>query len=291
MVFVFIVAIAGCGNGGEEVRQRENDSSRVTINYGHVPSVATSEKYDQLLPLRNYLENELDINFEIKFAEDYETVIDRVKDGEYDFITFGPLSYVLAADQGLVDASLKPLRHGGDSYKSLIIVHEDSDINKIDDLRNKSFGFVDRRSTSGHLFPRAFLQKKGIDVESELQYSFLGNHNNVVINVWLQEYDAGAIYDDAREHSDNSDMVLKQTRILAETPAIPNEPWAFSREFKREHPELVENIIAIMKKLHREGARGKKILDRQNIDGFTAAADTDYQVIREYQEYLPDVEP
>ncbi len=288
---LLVFVITGCGNGEEAVEQSEVDSSRVTINYGHVPSISTSEKYDQLLPLRNYLESKLNINFELKFAEDYGTVIEKVKNGEYDFVTFGPLSYVVAADQNLVDAALKPVRHGKDSYKSLLIVHEDSDIEKIADLRNKSFGFVDRRSASGYLFPRAYLQKNGIDVENELRYSFLNNHNNVVINVWLKDYAAGAIYDDARAHMDNSEIILEKTRVLAKTPSIPNEPWAFSKEFKENNPELAAEIIELLKNLHRKGSRGKNILDSLQIDRFVTASDTDYQIIREYQDYLPDVEP
>jgi phosphonate transport system substrate-binding protein len=291
LAIFFVIAVTGCGNGEEAVEQREADSSRVTINYGHVPSVSTSEKYDQLVPLRNYLESKLNINFELKFAEDYGTVIEKVKNGDYDFVTFGPLSYVVAADQGLVDAALKPVRHGSDSYKSLIITHKDSEIEEINDLRNKTFGFVDRRSASGYLFPRAYLTKNGIDVENELRYSFLNNHNNVVINVWLQDYAAGAVYDDARAHMDNSEIILEETRVLAETPAIPNEPWVFSRKFKENNPELAEKIVKALKNLHHEGSRGKNILDSLQIGRFVDASDTDYQIIREYQDYLPDVEP
>jgi len=36
-------------------------------------------------------------------------------------------------------------------------------------LKERTFAFVDPASTSGHLFPRAFLKKNGIDPEKDFK--------------------------------------------------------------------------------------------------------------------------
>lgn len=285
---LIILGLTACGEAEEEVDEVDPEDVRAVINYGHVPSISASERYDELAPLRNYLEEELNIKFNIRFAGDYETVIDKLEEGEYDFVTFGPLSYVQAADRGIAEAALKPVRHGSVSYRSLIITHVDSNIEYVEDLRGESFAFVDRDSASGYLFPRAFLQREGIDVDEDLSTSFSGSHTEVVMNVWLQTYAAGAIYDDARDDVDAGERVKEETRVLAETSEIPNEPWTFRSEFGEENPELVEEIVELMEGLDEAGDRGRRILDSLGVDGFRRAEDEDYQVIREYRDYLPD---
>lgn len=294
LIILVIVAVWFWGipwkKEAEAPQEVAEEDVRAVVNYGHVPSISASERYDELAPLRNYLESELNIKFNIKFAGGYEEVIEKVDSGDYDLVTFGPLSYVQAAKEGIAEVVLKPVRYGSVSYRSLIFTHRDSGIDEIEDLRGRSFAFVDRDSTSGYLFPRAYLQKEGIDVGQDLSTGFSGSHTEVVMNVWLQTYDAGAIYDDARGDVGASEQVLEETKILAKTSDIPNEPWTFRKKFMEEHPELSTEIIGKMKNLNEIGAQGKDILDSLGIDSFKEASDEDYDIIREYRKYLPDEE-
>lgn len=292
---IFVFPVVGC-SGGDEPEQVANQTEvtsdgKVVIDYGHVPSISASEKYNQLTPLKNYLEKELDVKVNLNFASDYSTVIQKINNGEYDFATFGPLSYVEAEAQGEVTPLVKPVRFGSTSYKSLIITNKNTGIEGIEDLRNKSFAFVDKKSTSGFLFPYGHLKKADLNPETALsQKSFLGGHVDVAAAVWLENYDAGAIYEDARKTMDNADRVLEETRVVDETPPIPNEPWVFRNGFKQSHPELVDKLKEILLSLDEKGPREKRVLDKLEIDGFQTASDTDYDVVREYEKYLPDQE-
>ena len=71
---------------------------------------------------------------------------------------------------------------------SVIIVPKDSDIDSLDDLKGKTFGFVDPVSTTGHLLPKAtFVKELGVTPE-ELgngffkDYQFAGGHDKAVID-------------------------------------------------------------------------------------------------------------
>ncbi len=287
--------LAGCPTEEEPPEVYEelgiDGEERVVIEYGHVPSISASERRAELRPLEEYLEENLPVEFSINFDSDYGSVIEKIKEGEYNFATFGPMSYVEAAREKAVTPAVKPLRFGEESYKSLLLAHEDSDIYEPEDFRGRSFAFVDEKSASGYLFPYAFLKDQGIDPQADLGVtSFLGGHTDVVAAVWLENYAGGAVYDDARQDMDNPERVIENTRVVAKTPPIPNEPWAFRAEFVEQYPELVEEIISLLVGLEDEGPSGKRILDSLGISGFTRAEDADYDVVRDLEDYLPEFE-
>jgi phosphonate transport system substrate-binding protein len=288
--FLVVSCGGGTGNGTDQTEdgdQIPEDGERVVVNFGHVPSISSSEKLTQLEPLKEYLESELPVQIQIQFAEDYSTVIERVNRGEYDFVTFGPLSYVEAEQQGDIVASLMPVRFGNTHYRSLIITNTNSGVDEVGDLEGKQFAFVDRKSTSGYLFPSAYLKKNGVDPEEDLGgYSFMGSHSNVVVGVWLERYAAGAIYDDARQAHDQAERIMEETKVIARTDKIPNEPWAFRKGFREKHPELVKQMRQLLLDLDTSGPAQKRILDSLGIDGFAPAEDSDYDVVREYQQTL-----
>lgn len=283
-----------CGGAEELFEASDQEEDRTVVNYGHVPSVSTTETMRKLRPLKEHLENKLDIELRIEFASDYGQMVEQLEEGQFDFVTLGPLSYVQASERGVAEAVVKPKRFGSEFYRSMIITHADSPYETIEDLKNARFAFVDRSSASGYLFPRAYVsQESGTEFADYVRsYDFLGDHTNVVMNVWLEEYDVGAVYEDARQDVDNSDRVIHETRVIARTDQIPNEPWAFNSSFQEEKPDLASSIRETMLGLDDAGPSARRILDSLEVDGFVRATDSDYDVVREYRDVLPgkDVE-
>jgi len=294
LVGFLLIVVSGCGqsvsdpaNPSQDHSDRTEPSDRTVIRYGHVPSISASERLDQLQPLKNYLEKKLPIELKIEFSEDYGQVVEQINNGSYDFVTFGPLSYVEAQQQGKLVPLVKPIRFGKTHYRSIIFSHKQSDIESVSDLKGKNFAFVDRKSTSGYLFPKAYLKEQGIDIETDLSgYTFMGSHSNVVVGIWLQKYSAGAVYDDPRKDHDKSSQIVENTKVIARTQKIPNEPWAFQKEFVSKHDELTDRIQSLLVALDKSGPSQRRILERLEIDGFAKAKDRDYKIIRKYQEYL-----
>lgn len=85
---------------------------------------------------------------------------------------------------------------GMTGYKMAIIVHKDSGIRTIDDLKGKTIAFVSESSNSGYSAPRAILyeQFKMLPVK-DYQVAFSGKHDNSIAGVYNGDYDAGAIAD------------------------------------------------------------------------------------------------
>ncbi|MDQ3411693.1 MAG: phosphate/phosphite/phosphonate ABC transporter substrate-binding protein [Chloroflexota bacterium] len=155
---------------------------------------------DNAEPLAAYLEAWLGMPVNYTTGTSYNAVIESMRAGHTNCGTTGPFSYILAvqeagaealaigvstrAEPPVFDPSLTP------AYYSVISVKKGSGINTIEDLRDRSFSFVDPASTSGHLIPKAYLLNQGVDPDTEMQTVFSGSHPTSAIALWNDKVDA-----------------------------------------------------------------------------------------------------
>ena len=126
---------------------------------GLIPADDAAEMLRAYEPVKEYLSKELGIPVEIKVTSDYTAAINAMKYKHIDMAWFGPFSYVIAANVAGAEAIVNGVKEstGSSTYKSIIIANADSGIKTLDDLKGKSFAFVDPASTSGNLIPRKAL--------------------------------------------------------------------------------------------------------------------------------------
>jgi phosphonate transport system substrate-binding protein len=134
-------------------------------------------------PLLDYLGRATGAKITIVTARSYEDMVHYFADGRVDFGTISPVPYVLAQRLNpgvkllLTELSWDPTHTKRiDSYQGMIVtLRARDDINTVDDLRGKRIGFVTEESTSGFVFPSAYLQSIGIDYKNDFRsYAFLG---------------------------------------------------------------------------------------------------------------------
>jgi phosphonate transport system substrate-binding protein len=154
----------------------------------------------------------------------------------------------------IVDTTDRPAPELSTVYYGCVMARSDGGINRLEDLQGQSFAFSDETSTSGHIFPRAVLQPRGITLGHVL---FAGGHPNVVQAVYdgkvaggatfysppsaINERD-GTLVADARflivknmQSAEERAAYLEQVRVLALTDPIPNDVCCVRRGF----PEAV----------------------------------------------------
>jgi len=135
----------------------------------------------------------------------FEQVAPAVKDGRIDFLLTNPSLYVeMEILYGVRRiATLKNLRSGKPVtvYGGVIFTAADrNDINKLDDLRGKTFIAVSERSLGGWLAARREFEFKGIDPYKDFaDLSFCGTHDAVVYAVRNGRADAGTVRTDTFE--------------------------------------------------------------------------------------------
>ena len=159
------------------------------------------------------------------------------------------------------------------------MVGANSGINKLADLKGKTFAFVDPASTSGHLYPKSLLLSKGFDPKVFFSKSvFVGSHNAVVLSILKGEVDGGASYDDARAAvAKNFPEVFKKVKIVSYTQNIPNDVVAVRKNL---NPALKQKIKEGLKYLAKT-PEGSKLLKK--VYGISGLADLDafYDPVRE----------
>jgi len=139
-------------------------------------------------------------------------------------------------------------------YYGCVLTRTDSGINRVEDLNGSSFAFADETSTSGHIFPRALLQRTGVELGHVF---YAGGHPNVVQAVRDGKVAGGATFysppsranlrdgtlvGDARflilknmQTAEERATLLDEVRIIALTDPIPNDVCCVRRGF----PEAV----------------------------------------------------
>ena len=143
-------------------------------------------------------------------------------------------------------------------------------------MKGKSFAFVDKKSASGYVYPRAALLENGKDPEHFFSStSFLGSHNKVIDAVISGEVQAGATYSEAFEAAGakadaNLDIIFMTDPIpkdvIAAAPAIPQDVVAMlTKSFEAVRPGNSECAAA---------------MEASHINGFVDTKDSDYDVVR-----------
>lgn len=107
-------------------------------------------------------------------------------------------NYVHAAEKYGVDVALVTQRFSSATYNGQINVNAAVGIEKLEDLKGKVMCWVDPNSTSGYIIPRIMLRAEGIDPDEDFAQTLnAGGHNNVIIQVYKGECDAGTRHVDA----------------------------------------------------------------------------------------------
>jgi len=153
---------------GPEVTFNGNEELNINLS----PSVPQENLYVQYGPLRDYLEGHLQEEYDVPEALDasmnvgsnYSAVIQALGQGTADLAETGPFGAAVGYMTDNSEVILQRYGYGGWTYKSLIAVPNDSDVEEVADLEGKTVGFSDPLSTSGFLYPVAAMKEAGIDI-------------------------------------------------------------------------------------------------------------------------------
>ena len=182
-----------------------------------------------------------------------------------------------------------PVCFGKTEYCSYFIVHKDSSIQNLEDLRGKLFAFSDPLSNTGMLIPTYTLAKMGETPESFFKrYIFTYSHDNSIRSVAEKFVDGAAVdsliweYMNAREPEWTA-----QTRIIYRSAPFAIPPVVVSPDIAQ---ELKEKLRSAFLNMHNE-PRGREILKKVLIDRFTVVEDSAYDSIRQMEAFIKDFRP
>ncbi|HXV79002.1 MAG TPA: phosphate/phosphite/phosphonate ABC transporter substrate-binding protein [Candidatus Binatia bacterium] len=277
LVLLSLFAVAGCGRPA---------SSPKVLRVGFVPAENAQQVIQNAQPIVEILQDRLGMEVQPFVATDYTGVIEALRGNKLDIAFLTPASYVLAKSEADVRVVLKSERKGSPFYYAAIITRADSGIQRLEDLRGKTFAFGDPLSTSANVFPRKMFHERGIDpVRDFNKILYSGGHDATVLAVLNRKVDAGATYANFPDSSDTAwtrylqdPEKVKQIRAIAFSEPIPADNLVIHANLD---DRLAKRVEAIFIELSRDPTGKKMLRDLYQIDGFVAATDEDYDSVRQ----------
>jgi phosphate/phosphite/phosphonate ABC transporter binding protein len=256
------------------------------LRFGVTPYLPEKILVSEYGPLMEYLSSHLGIPVRLVVARDYADLLNKLERAEVDLASFTPLSYVRAKRKDpSLNLLLTEIIRGTTTYTAYIIVHRDSGIERMEDLRGKRFVFVDRNSASGYLFPYAFLLKSGLDPETFFgDILFSGNHVKAIRLVTEKKASAAAISSNSLSTAREAGIRTRSLRIFKKTGRIPHDAICARAELD---PGLIGQVKKLLLELDTRTDQGRQILGESiGINGWVEVLDEHYAPVREVLEIV-----
>ena len=210
--------------------------------------------------------------------ETYEDVNQLLLDGAVDFAFICSGAYVDAVEDGNVKLLAVPMINDTTIYNSYIISNNNSEINKLGDLKDKSFAFTDPLSFSGYNYPLYRLQEIGWENEDFFSRSvFTFGHDLSIEMVNRGIIDAASvnslIYDYLGKFNSKK---IENINIIEKSEGFGAPPIVCPANIDVKRYKLYQNIFL---NLHKDRI-GMAILDRLNVDRYEIVDDSIYDGIR-----------
>src|ERR1700693_4209626 len=135
------------------------------LKFGFTPVLSETEMRAEFEPLMAYLSDAIGEKVVLYIAKDYGDLRTQMENGSVDIGSFSPFAYVDAVRGGKIRIFAQSIMEGAATYRGIIVARKDSGLKTVADLQGKRFAFVDRKSASGYVYPRAMLVEKGVNPE------------------------------------------------------------------------------------------------------------------------------
>lgn len=208
----------------------------------------------------------------------YRDVIEMLRTGELDFSWVCSYSFVQAWDASLVDLIAAPVFRGKPLYRSYIIVHRDSSIRALADLKGKVFAFADPESSSGFLIPRAMIQDIGENPDSFFRTSFFTWDHGQAMEAVAEKVADGASVDSYvwEFMAATRPQFAAQTRVLQRSAEFGFPPLVARRGIPADLRErFTETVLGMSKE-----AEGQRMLADMLLDRFETVPPSHYDSVR-----------
>lgn len=174
-------------------------------------------------------------------AESYAAQVEAMRSGRLHIagISTGPTCFA-ANLAGYVPFAIMSGPEGY-GYKLQLITHVDSDIEEFKDLKGAKVAHVTPSSNSGNQAPRALFQEMGIVPGEDYEVNYSGKHDNSILGVANQDYDAAPIASSVLDRMAAKGVVsMDDLRIIWESDPFPTTSYGFVHNLD---PDLARKIM------------------------------------------------
>ena len=232
-------------------REEKIPTLRITIEMDEFKNIPFTE-YGAFY---QYLTEETGRSYEIDFQEDRDVIIRDLASGTIDLAYMQGFSFLKAKIEG----GAVPLVMGNEEAKntSFFYVENDSPLTDINELSGKKIGFVSKYSTGGHLMPRFFLDKMGLNPEETAAGVFYADDLFEAFE-WLKKDMADIVVTDGevlKRMEYKGYHTSRLHRPIGETTPYPSHIWVVPESMPDEEQDKLRQAflkLDIKNNLYRE---------------------------------------
>jgi phosphonate transport system substrate-binding protein len=233
--------------------------SQQVLRVTTIPEEAATEQMRKFGPLSDYLEKSLGMKVEFTPVNDYPAAVEAMVNKQVDLVWFGGFTYVQANIRSGGKVVPFAQREEDTKFRSVFITQKNSGITKLTDLKGKQVSFGSQSSTSGHLMPRTFLLKAGINPETDFKrVAYSGAHDATIASVVSGRVDAAALDITVWNKFVNEGKVdTSKVDIFYTTPPYFNYNWSVHADMPAAQREKIAKALFA---LDMNTPEGKEIL-------------------------------
>jgi len=208
-----------------------------------------SEKLNSVKSLKPYFEKELGVKkVEFYVTTDYAAIIEAMRSKKVDIAQLGELSYILAAERSGAEAIIMAGTVEGYRFtSSVILTSSKSGLNSMDDVKARakelSLTFGDPASTSGHLFPRNYLNSIYLTPEKSFRsVVFTANYSAAILTAVSGKVDLACTFSLALDQLIAKKRLSKsQYKVLWESEPYITTPIAVRGDLPDDLKKRIQN--------------------------------------------------
>ncbi len=272
--FIFILTFLIDLTLANDVSLRVGISSMIT-------PVDTVRYYDDIV---RYIGKKLGKKVEIVHRKRYEEMNKLIINKGVDIAFICTAAYVNLLESAKIELVAAPVKDEKPFYRSLIIVHKDSNVAKFEDLKGKSFVFVDPLSNTGYVYPlyRLSLMKTNPD-NFFTKTSFSYSHNKSIEMVAKKLADGAAVENLIFEFMKQTDSpYVSQVKVIEQSIEFASPPVIVRADFPKELKREIKKVILNM---HND-IEGRHILSNMKIKRFDEVREIDYKSVKNMTKYV-----
>ncbi len=217
-------------------------------------------------------------------AESYAAQVEAMRSGRLHIagISTGPTCFAVNLAGYIPFAIMSgPQGYG---YKLQLITHVDSDITEVQDLKGAKVAHVTPSSNSGNQAPRALFQDMGVVPGEDYEVNYSGKHDNSILGVANQDYDAAPIASSVLDRMAAKGVVNSDDlRIIWESDPFPTTSYGFVYNLD---PDLARHIMYAFYSFDWEGTALEEEFKPNGFNQFLPITyKKQWKVIRTIQKY------